>query len=75
MTHERQYSEDTAKIIDDEIEALVTEAAVRAREVIKANKPSLEKLKDALLEKETIDDKEVAALLISSHMPKTAALY
>jgi len=75
MTHERQYSEDTAKIIDDEIEALVTEAAVRAREVIKANKPSLEKLKDALLDKETIDDKEVAELLKGSHMPKAAALY
>lgn len=75
MTHERQYSEDTAKIIDDEIEALVTEAAVRAREVIKANKPSLTKIKDALLEKETIDDKQVAELLKDSHMPKTAALY
>lgn len=75
MTHERQYSEDTAKIIDDEIETLVTEAAVRAREVINANKASLEKLKDALLEKETIDADEVSALLKGTHMPKSAALY
>ena len=36
MVHERQYSEETAKIIDDEVEALITEAATRARDVIKA---------------------------------------
>lgn len=75
MMHERQYSEDTAKIIDDEIEALVTEAGRRAREVVKANKPSLELLKDKLLEKETIDAEEVIEILKDSVMPKVAALY
>ena len=75
MTHEKQYSEDTAKIIDDEIEALVTEAAVRAREVIKANKPYLSALKDVLLEKETIDAAEVIKIFEGSHLPKSAALY
>ena len=40
MTHEKQYSEETAKIIDDEIEDLITESATRAREVIKHNKVS-----------------------------------
>src|SRR4029078_13299709 len=35
--HERQYSDDTAKIIDDEVESLISEAASRARMVIKAN--------------------------------------
>lgn len=75
MTHEKQYSEDTAKIIDDEIETLVTEAAVRAREVIKANTQYLGALKDALLEKETIDAEEVIKILEGSHLPKAAALY
>src|SRR5206468_194492 len=36
LVHERDYSEDTAKTIDQEVEALITEAANRARSVLKA---------------------------------------
>ncbi len=75
LTHERQYSEDTAKIIDDEIEALITEAAQRARFVIKANLPQLEKLKDVLLKKETVDAEEVLKLFEGSKLPDAAKLY
>jgi cell division protease FtsH len=75
ITHEKQYSEDTAKIIDDEIESLITEAANRAREVIKTNLVYLEKLKDKLLELETIEAEEVVKIFEGSHLPKTAALY
>lgn len=75
LTHERQYSDDTAKIIDDEVEGLITEAATRAREVIKANKDKLELLKDALLDKETVEAEEVIQILKGSHLPKSASLY
>lgn len=75
MVHEREYSEDTAKLIDDEVERLITEAATRARVVIKANAKYIEALKDKLLEKETVDAEEVAQVLEGSHMPKEAALY
>jgi len=75
LMHERQYSEDTAKLIDDEIEALISEASRRAKEVIKANKGKLEQLKTALLEKETVEAEEVLEILKGSVMPKTAALY
>ena len=75
MMHEKQYSDDTAKVIDNEVEALITEAATRAREVIKANKPKLEELKDALLDKETVEADEVIEILKGSSLPKTAALY
>jgi cell division protease FtsH len=75
MMHERQYSEDTAKLIDEEVEALVTEAAQRARLVIKANMQKLESLKDALLEKETVEAEEVLRILDGSTMPKSATLY
>ena len=47
LVHERQYSEETAKVIDDEVESLITEAAKRARIVIKANRNHLEKLKES----------------------------
>jgi cell division protease FtsH len=75
LVHEREYSDDTAKLIDDEVEALITEAADRARVVIKANMSHLETLKDRLLEKETVDADEVAELLKGSKLPKEAALY
>jgi cell division protease FtsH len=75
LVHERQYSDETAKIIDDEVENLITEAANRARTVVKANMQKLEALKAALLEKETVEAKEVITILEGSQMPKNAALY
>jgi cell division protease FtsH len=75
MVHEREYSEETAKIIDAEIETLIKEAAVRARAVIKANRHKLDELKDRLLEKETVEAEEVKKILHGTTMPKAAALY
>ena len=75
LVHEREYSEDTARLIDQEIENLITEAANRARLVIKANLDKLEVLKDKLIAKETIDSDEVATILNGSKMPKAAAQY
>lgn len=75
MVHERQYSDETAKVIDDEVEELITEAANRARIVVKANREKLEALKDRLLEKETVEADEVQEILAGTTMPKAAALY
>lgn len=75
LVHERDYSDETAKIIDDEVEELIKEAAERADLVIKANKKYLEALKDKLLEKETVDAKEVDEILKGAKLPEKAALY
>ena len=75
LVHERDYSEDTARTIDQEVESLITEAANRARLVIKANRDKLEVLKDRLLDKETINADEVQEVLKGARMPKAAALY
>lgn len=75
IMHEREYSDETAKVIDDEVEALITEAATRARTVIKANLEPLKRLKAALLEKETVEAEEVLKLFEGSRLPKEAALY
>jgi cell division protease FtsH len=75
LVHEREYSDETAKVIDDEVEALIKEAATRAHAVISVNLNKLRALKDALLEKETIEAEEVKKILDGSVMPKTAALY
>lgn len=75
LMHEKQYSEETAKVIDREVESLISEAANRARSVIRANRAFLEKLKNVLLEKETVESLEVLSLLDGVKMPKEAKLY
>ena len=75
IMHEREYSDETAKVIDDEVESLITEAANRARAVIKSNLTKLEALKKQLLDKETVEAAEVKRLLKGTVMPKAAALY
>ncbi len=75
LVHERDYSEDTAKVIDQEVENLITEAANRARAVIKSNLDKLELLKDRLLEKETVDAEEVLEVLSGAKLPQAAVLY
>ncbi|HUY85289.1 MAG TPA: ATP-dependent zinc metalloprotease FtsH [Candidatus Dormibacteraeota bacterium] len=75
LVHERDYSDDTAKVIDQEVESLITEAANRARAIIKANLNKLEILKDRLLEKETVDADEVLEALKGAKLPSAAALY
>jgi cell division protease FtsH len=74
LVHERDYSDETAKVIDDEVEALITEAATRARTVVKANMHYLEALKNRLLEKETVEAAEVKKLFEGTTMPKAALL-
>jgi len=75
LVHEREFSDETANTIDNEVEDLITEAGNRARMVIKANLNSLEKLKNLLLEKETVDAEEAKEVLKGSKMPPAASLY
>ncbi|RYX79236.1 ATP-dependent metallopeptidase FtsH/Yme1/Tma family protein [bacterium] len=75
MTHERPYSDDTAKEIDKEVESLIKEASRRAEVVIMANRKSLDRLANALLEEETIDEERVNDLLKEAKLPKEAQLY
>jgi cell division protease FtsH len=75
MTHERPYSEETAKEIDNEVEALIKEAAGRAELVLRHNMDSLHKLAKALLADETIDEPRVAELLKDTVLPKEVQLH
>ncbi|MDP1664968.1 MAG: ATP-dependent zinc metalloprotease FtsH [Methylobacter sp.] len=59
----RNYSDETARLIDTEVMALVEDAETRAREVITANRAGLEKLANYLQEKEVISRDEMLALL------------
>lgn len=71
----KNYSEKTSEIIDAEIEALNKEAGQRAEAVLKANKKYLDELATALLEKETLEEREVSEILKGTTMPESAKLH
>jgi cell division protease FtsH len=62
---ERDFSEDTAAAIDEEVSQLVDEAYRRATEVLVANRPVLDELAEILVEKETVDAEELQELLMT----------
>jgi cell division protease FtsH len=64
MAAERDFSEDTAAAIDEEVSLLVAEAYKRATEVLKTNRSVLDELADMLVEKETVDAQDLQELLI-----------
>ncbi len=63
---ERDFSEDTAAAIDEEVSQLVAEAYRRATAVLSDNRPVLDELAELLVEKETVDAEELQELLIRS---------
>ncbi len=75
MVHERPYSDETAKLIDDEVEKLIREADKRAETVVTHNRKQLDTLAAALLKEETIDEERVKELLKGASLPHSAALY
>jgi len=75
MTHERPYSDDTARLIDQEVEKLIKEAAQRAEVVIAHNIKHLEALAKRLLKDETVDESVVIEVLEGAVLPKEAKLY
>ena len=61
---ERDFSEETAAAIDEEVSELVAEAYRRATAVLTVNRPVLDELAERLVEKETVDAEELQELLI-----------
>ncbi len=59
----QNISEETAKLIDDEIRRLIDEGESKAREILLARRDELKTIADALLEYETLSGEEVMALL------------
>ena len=61
---ERDFSEDTASTIDQEVYDLVDVAYKRATQVLVDNRSVLDELAELLVEKETVDAEELQELLI-----------
>ncbi len=62
MGHMKNYSEATAQIIDDEIRSIVADCHEKTRELIETHREGVERVAEALLEKETLDSDEIKRL-------------
>ncbi|MEK9837798.1 MAG: ATP-dependent zinc metalloprotease FtsH [Ilumatobacter sp.] len=63
MSSGREYSDDTAKLLDEEISRILHDQEVRATGLLEKHRRGLELVAEALLEHETIDGPEVARLI------------
>jgi len=70
MTSRREdYSEDTAREIDQEVRVIVETQYERAKRVIVENRDKLDRLAIALLERETLDANEIHATMAGRELP------
>ena len=70
---ERDFSEETAALVDEEVRILVDEAYKRAKDVLVSNRALLDQLSALLIEKETVDADELQEILANSDV-KMASL-
>jgi cell division protease FtsH len=62
MGHTRNYSEETAAAVDEEVKKLLSHAHQEAYEILETNRDVLDALVLALLDKETLDKSEIAEI-------------
>jgi cell division protease FtsH len=72
LIHTRDYSDDTARVIDEETERILAEQADRARRTLEQHRAALDAVASALLEHETLTGEAVATLVgAAEHTPVT----
>jgi cell division protease FtsH len=72
LMHTRDYSDETARVIDEEVERILREQEDRCRTVLTAQRKGLDLVARALLEHETIDGEEVLRLVELGRQGRTA---
>lgn len=63
IASERDYSDETAAAIDEEVRNLVEQAYSRCKDVLESNRHILDELAQALIERETVDAEELQRML------------
>jgi cell division protease FtsH len=69
IAQHRDYSEDTAIRIDQEVRKLVNNGYNTARQLLSANRDTLEKIAQALIEREVLDANEIRMLVDGQDLP------
>jgi len=70
LFQEKNYSEETAKVIDEEVKKIIDSCYKKSKELLVSNREKLEKLAERLIEKEVLDSAEVKELIKSDITPE-----
>jgi cell division protease FtsH len=63
MQSAKEYSDETARVIDAEVKQILEQAHDKAREILASHRPALEELASLLLKKEVVERPELQAIL------------
>ena len=69
IAHHKDYSEQTAQLIDAEVKGFVTRAHAKAKQLLEENIDVLHALANALLERETISGEDITLLMKGEPLP------
>ena len=69
QTYHKDYSEQTAKEIDDEVRSIINTQYDRAKAVIEQHREKLDAIAGALLERETLGREEIEAIMAGRELP------
>ncbi len=75
MAQERDYSEHTAELIDEEVRRIIVESEERVRGLMEDHRSDLDKLAQALVEKEILDSADIDRLLGHPPVPPPDRTY
>jgi cell division protease FtsH len=67
LMHTRDYSEDTSRVVDEEVARILREQEARATAVLREHRSGLEAVAHALLEFETVPGDEIARLVDTAY--------
>jgi len=74
MHQSRPFSEHTQETIDDEVSVILNEASARAMELLSEQREKLDIIKEALIDREELTEKEIEELIgVSVHGPSSEA--
>ncbi|HEC68844.1 MAG TPA: ATP-dependent zinc metalloprotease FtsH [Candidatus Omnitrophica bacterium] len=73
LVEHKDYSEETARLIDEEVKRIIDEAYSQSEEIIKNNLEKLRELSQVLLEKEILEAEEVKKILKIEEEDKNAS--
>ena len=69
LAHHKEYSEETARLVDSEVKRIIQDAYNRARELLQDNLEILQAIANALLEHETLTNAQVDVLMRGEKLP------
>jgi cell division protease FtsH len=70
ISQHRDYSEQTAELIDAEVKRIITESEAKATELLSKNIDKLHRVAKALLEREILDAEEIEILIRGEELEK-----